>query len=84
VASGRLEIRVDAELQEKLAAIARQRGRPLSAVVREMIDRAYEDVAREERLAAAYRPCRARGRPRSSRLSRQLDERRGRYRLLSA
>ena len=81
MASGRLEIRVDAERQQKLAAIARQRGLPLSAVVREMIDRAYEDVARAERLAAARRIADAalEDVTNPAELSRQLDEQRGRY-----
>jgi hypothetical protein len=49
----RLEVRLDAEHRRKLAEITARRGAPVSVVVRDMIDQAYEDVTREERLRAA-------------------------------
>jgi len=49
----RLEVRLDAEHRRKLAEITARRGAPVSVVVRDMIDQAYEEVTREERLRAA-------------------------------
>jgi hypothetical protein len=53
IATSRLEIRLDEERREKLATIARARGGRISEVVRELIDRAYEDTLQHERLRAA-------------------------------
>ena len=39
----RLELRLDSERRRKLAEIAQARGVPLSQVVRDLIDRAYEE-----------------------------------------
>lgn len=49
----RLEVRLDAERRRKLAAIAAARRAPVSDLVRELIDRAYEETTRAERLRAA-------------------------------
>jgi hypothetical protein len=49
----RLEVRLDAEHRRKLTEITARRGAPISVIVRDMIDQAYEEVAREERLRAA-------------------------------
>jgi hypothetical protein len=49
----RLEVRLDPERRRKLARIAAARGAPISAVVRELIDQAYQAVDRAERLHAA-------------------------------
>lgn len=44
----RLEIRLDAEHRRKLDEIARRRGTPLPMLLRQMIDRLYDEVQREE------------------------------------
>ena len=79
--SERIEVRLDGERKRKLNAIARQRGVPVAAVVREMIDLLYEDSRREERFAAARRIIASaiEDVPDPAELNRQLDERRGRY-----
>jgi hypothetical protein len=53
MATERLDVRLDHEHRRRLEAVAAARGVPLSIVVREMIDRAYEEIQREERLRAA-------------------------------
>ncbi len=50
--TGRLEVRLDDEYQQKLADIVEARHEPVSALIREMIDEAHEKVMLEERLAA--------------------------------
>lgn len=46
----RLEVRLDAERRRKLDELAKARGRPVSAVIREAIDRAYDEIRLERRL----------------------------------
>lgn len=48
----RLEVRLDAEHRRKLAELAAKADAPLAQVIREMIDRAYEESLRERRLQA--------------------------------
>jgi hypothetical protein len=79
--SARLEVRLDPEYKQKLDEVVRMRGTPVSALVREMIDRLYDDAWREKRHAAALRlvGMEIEDVPDPDELSRQLDERRGRY-----
>ena len=49
----RLEVRLDAEYRRKLGAVAAARGARISAVVRELIDRAYDEIQRADRMRAA-------------------------------
>jgi hypothetical protein len=51
--SDRSEVRLDAERRRRLAEIAAARGSRVSVVVRDLIDQAYEDIHRAERLRAA-------------------------------
>ena len=76
MANERLEVRLDSERHRKLSEIAGQRGMTLSALVREMIDRASEDSERAERLRAAMQIINANVEdvPDPETLSRQLDE----------
>jgi hypothetical protein len=55
---GRLDVRLDEEHRRKLNQLAAARGVPVSRVVRELIDRAHEDVQRLTRLRAAEELCR--------------------------
>ena len=48
----RLEVRLDPEHRRKLEEITVARGAPISVVVRELIDRAYEEVDLAARLRA--------------------------------
>lgn len=72
----RLEVRLDAEHRRKLDEIARARGKPASAVIRDAIDWAYEADLRETRIAAARRigELAIEDVPDPETLSRQLDE----------
>jgi predicted DNA-binding protein len=73
--SARLDVRLDQERRRKLKALAVARGVPVSQVVRELIDLAYEDVQHQARRRAAE----ALGRlevsvvPEPQELSRRLD-----------
>ena len=49
----RLEVRLDRERRRKLVEVAEQRGLTISELVREMIDRAYEESLKAGRLRAA-------------------------------
>jgi len=49
----RLDVRLDHERRRKLAELAAARGGSVSAVVREMIDQAYEEGLRADRVRAA-------------------------------
>lgn len=51
----RLEVRLEDEQQARLRRVAEARGRTSSEVVRELIDQAYEELDRAERVAAARR-----------------------------
>lgn len=81
MASGRLEVRLDQEYREKLDEVIRRRGASVSALIREMIDQFYEEAELQERLAAVQRiaDSQIEELPDPEELSRQLDERCGRY-----
>src|SRR5205823_6264507 len=49
----RLDVRLDPEHRRKLKAIAAARGISVSEVIRDMIDRAFEQTRQAERLRAA-------------------------------
>lgn len=49
----RLEVRLDRERRRKLSELAAAHGAPVSEVVRQMIDQAYEEALRVRRLRAA-------------------------------
>lgn len=49
----RLEVQLDPERRRKLLELAEQRGVPVSEVVRQMIDQAYEEIDRARRVRAA-------------------------------
>ena len=51
----RLDVRLDDEQRRRLDEIVEERGRPISEVVRGLIDDAYEAVMRERRLEAVQR-----------------------------
>ena len=51
----RLDVRLDDEQRRRLDEIVEERGRPISKVVRGLIDDAYEAVMRERRLEAVQR-----------------------------
>ena len=51
--TSRLEVRLDRERRRKLREIATTRGAPVSEVIREMIDQAYEEARWADRLRAA-------------------------------
>ncbi|MGH2353101.1 MAG: CopG family transcriptional regulator [Chloroflexota bacterium] len=53
MASQRLEVRLDAAYRRKLDDLAAARGTSVSQIVREMIDAAYQEADREQRLRAA-------------------------------
>jgi hypothetical protein len=53
VTTERLEVRLDAEHRRRLQVVAGERGARVSDVVRQLIDRAYEESERENRLRAA-------------------------------
>jgi hypothetical protein len=71
----RLEVRLDEERRRKLAEIVAARGVPVSQVVRECIDRAYDEALRDARLRAAEEIGRMEVEdvPDPETLSRQLD-----------
>lgn len=48
----RLEVRLEPELHERLRSLAEERNESMSDVIRELIDRAYEDLDRARRLHA--------------------------------
>lgn len=53
MATERLEVRLDKDRRRKLAEIAAARGARVSDVVRQLIDQAYEEALRSDRLRAA-------------------------------
>lgn len=53
MATERLEVRLDPEHRRRLSELAAARGAPVSEVVRQIIDQAYEDALRRQRLRAA-------------------------------
>lgn len=54
----RLDVRLDDERRRKLREMATRQGVPVSRVVRDLIDRAYEDEQNEARRRAAEELCR--------------------------
>jgi hypothetical protein len=75
VAIERLEVRLDPARRRKLADIAAARSSSISEIVREMIDRSYEEVQRAERRRAvdALAQLQIEDVPDPETLSRQLD-----------
>ena len=53
MATERLDVRLDRERRRRLSALATARGGSVSEVVREMIDQAYEEALRADRVRAA-------------------------------
>ena len=51
----RLDVRLDAEQRRRLEELAEARAKPISDVVRRLIDDAYEEVLRERRRQAVER-----------------------------
>ena len=49
----RFEVRLDKECRERLDELAESKGATAAEIVRQLIDRAYEDVLRERRKQAA-------------------------------
>ena len=48
----RLEVRLDPERRSRLEELAREKGAPISEVVRQLIDDAYEEIDRARRRRA--------------------------------
>ena len=51
----RLDVRLDEERRRRLEELVEERGVPISAVVRRLIDDAYEDIVRARRMQAVER-----------------------------
>ncbi len=51
----RLDVRLDTEQRRRLEELVAEQGKPISAVVRQLIDDAYEDVMRKRRRKAVER-----------------------------
>lgn len=51
----RLDVRLDEERRRRLEELVEERGVPISAVVRRLIDDAYEDIVRARRKQAVER-----------------------------
>ena len=51
----RLDVRLDTEQRRRLEELAAARAKPISEIVRRLIDDAYEDVLRERRRQAVER-----------------------------
>ena len=49
----RLEVRLDSEHRRRLVEIATLQGKPISDIVRDLIDHAYDEVDRVRRVRAA-------------------------------
>jgi hypothetical protein len=56
-ATDRLEIRLDTERRARLMALTQEQGVTVSALVRGLIDRAYEESLRARRRRAAQQLC---------------------------
>ncbi|MBM3933493.1 MAG: hypothetical protein FJ319_04205 [SAR202 cluster bacterium] len=54
MATERLEVRLDVEHRRRLKVLAEEHGTPASDLVRQLIDRAYEDSLKARRLRAAF------------------------------
>ncbi|MYC31247.1 MAG: ribbon-helix-helix protein, CopG family [Chloroflexi bacterium] len=74
--TSRLDVRLEVEHRRRLEELARDRGVPISEVVRSLIDGAYEGVLRERRRQAAEHLTRMNieDPPDPESLSRQLEE----------
>ena len=74
--TSRLDVRLEVEHRRRLEELARDRGVPISEVVRSLIDGAYEEVLRERRRQAAEYLSRMNieDPPDPESLSRQLEE----------
>ena len=74
--TSRLDVRLEVEHRRRLEELARDRGVPISEVVRSLIDGAYEGVLRERRRLAAEHLTRMNieDPPDPESLSRQLEE----------
>jgi len=72
----RLEVRIDSELRRKLDELAKAEGSPVSVLVREMIETAYEEALLTRRLEAVRRIAESELEdvPDMETLRRQLDE----------
>src|SRR5687768_8014555 len=55
--TGRLEVRLDKERKRRLHELAERRHASAAEVIRELIDRAYDEVDRERRYRAWERLC---------------------------
>ncbi len=51
----RLDVRLDTEQRRRLEELVAEQGKPISQVVRRLIDDAYEDVMRKRRRKAVER-----------------------------
>ena len=51
----RLDVRLDTEQRRRLEELVADQGKPISQVVRRLIDDAYEDVMRKRRMEAVER-----------------------------
>lgn len=51
----RLDVRLDTEQRRRLEELVAEQGKPISEVVRQLIDDAYEDVMRKRRRKAVER-----------------------------
>jgi hypothetical protein len=49
----RLEVRLDPERRRRLTEIVSLRGEPISDVIRDLIDKAYDEIDRAKRMRAA-------------------------------
>jgi hypothetical protein len=76
MADVRLDVRLDASHRQKLEAIAAVHGQPLSAAVRDLIDRAYQEVRRGQKLQAVRQIAEANieAVPRPDVLAKELDD----------
>ena len=72
----RLDIRLDAERRRRLEVVVAAKGGPISEVVRNLIDDAYEDVMRKRRKSAVERlvGLEMEDPPDAATLSRELEE----------
>ena len=71
----RLDVRLDTERRRRLEELAAARAKPISEMVRGLIDDAYEDVLRERRRRAVERLIRleVEDPPDAATLSRELE-----------
>ncbi len=76
MATRRLDVRLDTDRREKLRVLATEQGTPVSELIRRLIDRAFEERAREGRLRAARElgAMRIEEMPDPETLSQQLEE----------